>query len=145
MTYATIEGTKRKLEDSLWDEATINEKIEDTFSDTVAWVNSALRRTVDFTEEELTTTDDVIRLASDCYCAFRVMSEVLEGQHIETKSLAVFRYEEAMTLIRMFAAAHDIIPTFDDVYIPSTASADATTTVGASFAYAIGEDSICIG
>jgi len=89
MTYATIEGTKRKLEDSLWDEATINEKIEDTFSDTVAWVNSALRRTVDFTEEELTTTDDVIRLASDCYCAFRVMSEVLEGQHIETKSLAV--------------------------------------------------------
>jgi hypothetical protein len=143
--YSTVEGVMRKLQQDLYDEVEIEPRIEDTDSDTVAWINSALRRTIDFSELELTTTEDVIRLAADCYCAFRVMSEVLEGQNIETKSLAVFRYEEAMTLVRMYAASHDIIPAFDDIYIPSAVSADATTEVGASFAYAIGSDSVCIG
>ena len=145
MDYSTLLGTKRKITDTLYDETELDELIEDTDIDVVAWVNSAVRRTVNFTDDELTGDDDVIRLASDCFCAFRIMSEQMEGTDIKVESLAKVRFNEAKEYIRMWCAVNDVIPAFDDVYIPSAASADATTEVGASFAYAIGSDSVCIG
>lgn len=145
MGYSTIEGVTRKITQSLYDETELDDLITNTDIDVIAWVNSAVRITVDFTEDELTTTDDVIRLASDCFCAFRIMSEQMEGTDIDTESLATVRFNEAKEYIRMWCAVNGVIPSFDDIYIPSAAAADATTEVGASFAYAIGEDSVCIG
>lgn len=144
MDYATVLGTKRKITDTLYDETALDELIEDTDIDVVSWVNSAVRRTVNFTEDNLIGDDDVIRLASDCFCAFRIMSEQMEGTNIETKSLALVRLEEAKEYIRMWCAVNGVIPSFDDIFIP-VADADATTEVGASFAYAVGTDSVCIG
>ena len=143
--YITVSGVISKLQQDLYDETEIDDVIEDTDAETTSWVNNAVRRSVDFTEGELTGTDSIIRLASNCYSAFRVMSEQLEGHNIKETSLAVFRYEEAQTYIRSWCAVNDVIPSFDDVYIPSAAAADATTQVGAMFANAIGEDSVCIG
>lgn len=145
MTYHTYDGVVRKITESLYDETEIEELVEDTTQDVIAWVNSAVRRTTDFTEDELTTTDDVIRLASDCYCAYRIMSEQLEGTDIEVKSLAIVRFEEAKEYIRMWCAVNDVIPSFDDIFIPSAASAGSTTEVGEQFAYAIGTDAETIG
>jgi hypothetical protein len=143
--YITVSDVMSKLQQDLYDETVIEDVITDTDVETSAWVNTAVRRSVYFTEEELAGDDYIIRLASNCFSAFRVMSEQLEGQNIESKSLAVFRYEEAMTYIRMWCAVNGgIIPAFDDIYIPSAVSAGATTEVGASFAYAIGQDSVCI-
>lgn len=145
MSYSTIDGVTRKITQTLYDETELDDLIADTDIDVISWVNSAVRRTIDFTEDELTTTDDVIRLASDCYCAFRIMSEQMEGTNIEVESLAKVRFNEAKEYIRMWCAVNDVIPSFDDIYIPSAVSADATTEVGTSFAYAIGSDSVCIG
>ena len=144
MTYATVDGVRRKITTGLYDETELDLLITDTDIDVISWVNSAVRRTVDFTEDELTSTDDVIRLASDCYCAFRIMSEQMEGHDIKSESLARVRFNEAKEYIRMWCAVNDVIPSFDDIYIPATASADATTEVGAHFATARGTDAVCI-
>lgn len=140
--YSTLDGTKRKLTDELWDETEIDDRIEATDPDVISWINSAVNRSVDFTEDELIGTESVIRLAADCYNACRIMSEQLEGHNIDQQSLAVFRCNEARDLIRQWCAQNGIVATFDDV---SAADSGVSTEVGASFAYAIGEDSVCIG
>ena len=136
------------ITDTLYDETELDDIIESTDIDVVAWVNSACRRTVDFTESDLTTADDVIRLASNAYCACCIMSEQLEGNNItiaeKDMSLAAFRCAEARDYIRMWCANNGVIPAFDDIYIP-VADPDASTVVGASFAYAIGTDAETIG
>lgn len=142
MTYHTDTGVKRKITENLYDETALDDRIEDTGTDVVAWVNSAVNRTVDFTEEELTGDDSIIRLASDCYCAFRIMSEMLEGHNMDNESLATVRYNEAKTYIRMWCANEGIVPAFDD---DSASDTSVSTEVGASFAYNIGTDRVCIG
>lgn len=144
MSYSTIAGVSRKITDSLYDATELEELITDTDIDVIAWVNSAVRTTTDFTEDELTTTDDVIRLASDCFCAFRIMSEQMEGTNIDVESLAQVRLDEAKEYIRMWCAVHDVIPAFDDIYIASAANF-SSTEVHTEYGYAIGSDTICIG
>lgn len=142
MTYHTDAGVKRKIAEDLYDETALDERIEDTGVDVVAWINSAVNRSVDFTEDELTGDDSIIRLASDCYCAFRIMSEMLEGHNMDNESLATVRFNEAKEYIRMWCAQAGTVPTFDD---DSASDSSVSTQVGAEFANAIGTDSVCIG
>ena len=144
MSYSTIDGVTRKITQTLYDETELEELISETDTDVISWVNSAVRTTVDFTEEELTTTADVIRLASDCFCAFRIMSEQMEGTNIDVESLAKVRFDEAKEYIRMWCAVHDVIPAFDDIYIASAANF-SDTEVHTEYGYAIGTDTVCIG
>lgn len=144
MGYSTLDGVQRKITTTLYDETELEDLITDTDIDVISWVNSAVRITTDFTEEELTTTDDIIRLASDCYCAFRIMSEQMEGTNIDVESLAQVRFNEAKEYIRMWCAVHDVIPAFDDIYIASPDNFSATE-VHTEYGYAIGTDTVCIG
>ena len=98
MVYHTHDGVISKLVEDLYDDTILDDRILETENDVIAWINSACRRTVDFTEEELVGDDDIIRLASCCYSAFRVMSDQLEGHDIKTESLAVFRFNETHLL-----------------------------------------------
>lgn len=139
--YSTVEGVKRKITDELWDEVEIEDRIEATDVDTVAWINAAVNRSADFSESDLTGADSIIRLAADCYTSCRLMSEMLEGHGIDQESLAKFRCEEARNHIIMYCNNNGIIPSF---ITPSDEAIAATTEVGASFAYAIGQDSVCI-
>ena len=147
MAYTTTSGVRRKLDDTLWDETEIDEIIEDTEIDVKAWIDSSTRQLAGFSEEDLTGDDSVIRLAAECYSACRIMSEQLEGGNItiaeKDMSLASFRCAEARDYIRMWCANNDVIPAFDDIYVPVPGT-DATTEMGASFAHAAGEDSVCI-
>ena len=142
--YSTIEGVKRKLQDDLYDETEIDDIIEDTDPDVIAWINTSTRMAVGFTELQLTTTDTIVRLASDCYAACRIMSEVLEGHNIDEESLAKYRCNEAKEHIRMWCAINGVIPAFDDIYIP-VVDTDTSTETGIMFANAIGLDENCIG
>ncbi len=136
MTYSTIAGVKRKLRENLYDEDTIDAIITATDTDVVAFVNSALRRTTDFTEVELTTTAEDIRLASDCYCAYRVMSETLEGVSYDDRALADIRLKESREILTMYCANIGIIPAFDLVVADSCV---------VDYAYAVATDDSAIG
>ena len=145
--YCDYDGTKRMMQTDLYDETEIDEIIYATNGDVEAWINAACRRDTDFTEDELTTTDGIIRLASNAYCVCLIASSVLEGGNITTAdsnmSLAAFRCSEARGLVRMWCANNGgIIPAFDDV--PGS-GVDPTPQVSASFAYAIGSDAETIG
>lgn len=142
MTYSTVEGVFRKLQQDLYDETEIESRIEDTDVDVRSWINASVNRTTDFTEDELTGDDSIIRLAADCYAACRIMSEQLEGHNIDTESLAVFRCSEAREHIIMWCNNNGIIPSFIP---PSEESADAASEVHTEYGYAIGTDAVCIG
>ena len=135
MTYSTLSGTRRKLKDSLYDEDTIDTVITATDIDVVAFVNSVLRRTTEFTEAELTTTAESVRLASDCYCAYRIMSENLEGMSYDSRAVADVRLKEAKEILRMYCLNIGIIPAFD-LEIASSCVVD--------YAFAVGTDDECI-
>lgn len=146
--YCTIEGVKRKLQDDLYDETEIDDTIEATDPDVIAWINTSTRQASGFTEMELTTTHTIIRLAADCYASCRIMSEVLEAHNMDDGkevSLAVYRCNEAKEHIRMWCAINDVIPAFDDLYIPPTTPVTVSSETGIMFANAIGEDDVCIG
>jgi len=134
--YGTLDGTKRKITETLYSETEIDDVITATDVDVIAWVNASIGTTVDFTEEQLTNDDSIIRLAADCYSACRIMSEQLEGHSIENESLARFRCKEAKEYITIWCANHGILPSFEDApYVP----------IGVDFAYGVGSDSECIG
>lgn len=133
--YSDIDGVKRKLVQQLYDDELIDDIIVATDVDVVAWINASIGATVDFTEDQLTGSDDIIRLAADCYAACRITSEQLEGHGIDTESLARFRCGEAKDYITIWCVNHGIVPSFDgEVYVP----------IGAEYAYATGSDAECI-
>lgn len=139
MQYATLSGTKLELQEDLYSDVEIDATIESMDAEkTVFWINGAVQRTSDFTEEELTGDDALIRLASCKYCAYSVMSSVLEGHNIETVSLAKHRLGEAKDIIQMWCNQNGVVPAFDD-------DAAAHSSCGVEFAYAVGSDSVCIG
>lgn len=142
MGYSTIDGVTRKLQEGLYDEVELEELIENTDIDTRAWINGCVNRSTDFTEDDLTGADSIIRLASDCYTSCRLMSEQLEGHGIKDESLARYRCAEAREHIIMYCNNNGIIPSF---ITPSDDAIAATTESGASFGYAIGSDAVCIG
>lgn len=143
--YCTFEGVMLKLKEDLYDETELVDAVTDTSPEVISWVDNACRRSTGFTELDLVGEDSIIRLAANCYAACRLMSEVLEGHDIKKESLARYRCNEAKEAIRMWCALHDIVPTFDDVFVPSAATSITQTEVGIEFANAYGEDSVCIG
>lgn len=139
--YSTIQGTRRKLKDDMYDEITVDSVITATDDDVIAWINAVTQRTTDFTETELTTTAKGVRLASDCYCAYRIMSEMLEGVGYDVRSLAKVRYEEAKEAISMWCLVNGITPAFD--IVPADGGVVSAEVV--EYAYAVGSDEVCIG
>ena len=139
--YCTISGTRRKLKDDMYDETTTDSKISATDDDVISWINIVTQRTTDFTETELTTTAKGARLASDCYCAYRIMSEMLEGVGYDVRSLAKIRYEEAKEAISMWCLVNGITPAFD--LVPADGGVVSPEVV--EYAYAVGSDEVCIG
>jgi len=138
MTYSTIAGTKRKIQQDLYSDATIDAIITATDVDVVPIINAALDgRTTDFTELELTTTAKDVRVASDCYCAYRVMSEHLEGMGYDVRALADVRFKETWEILRVYCRNNGITPSFDP---DPNAFGD-----NVEFAYAVGNDTTCIG
>ena len=125
----------------MYDETTIESKISATDPDVIAWINSVTQNTTDFTEPELTTTHRDVRLASDCYCAYRIMSEELEGVGYNTQSLAKIRYEEARSIISMWCASNGITPAFD--IVPADGGVVGREVI--DYAYAVGSSENCIG
>lgn len=139
--YSTYHGVLRKLKEDMYDESTIESKVYSTDPDVVAWINSVTQNTTDFTEIQLTTTHRDVRLASDCYGAYRIMSEMLEGVGYDTQSLAKVRYEEARQIISMWCANNGIIPAFD--IVPPDGGIVGKEVV--EYAYAVGSNEACIG
>lgn len=134
--YSDIDGVKRKLTQQLYSETEIDDIIVATDPEVIAWVNASIGATIDFTEDQLIGSDDIIRLAANCYAACRIMSETLEGHGIENESLARFRCGEARDYITLWCVNHGIIPSFDgEVYSP----------VMVEFGYGAGSDASCIG
>ena len=136
MMYTTLEGVKRKITESLYDDETVDDVITATDVDTISWINTAVGATSDFTELELSDSSSILRLAADCYSACRILSEQLESHNVDQESLARFRCKEAREYVEMYCTNHGIVPAFDgESYIP----------VGAEYAYATGSDELCIG
>ena len=133
--YTTLEGVKRKITETLYSETEIDDVITATDPDVISYINAAIGATVDFTEDQLIGDDSIIRLASDCYSACRILSEQLEGHGIENESLARYRCKEAREYIEIYCTNHGIIPSFDG---------EAYSPVGVDFAYATGTDAECI-
>jgi hypothetical protein len=133
--YSVIASTKRELQEDLYDDTEIDTTLADTdTSNVVPWIDGAVGQS--FTEDDLIGDDALIRLASCKYCAYSMMSSVLEGHNIESISLALHRLAEAKELVTMWANGHGIIPTFsDEDYVP----------VGVDFAVEVGSDSETIG
>jgi hypothetical protein len=114
MNYCTLLGVKRKIKEDLYDETTLDAKITETDDpDVVAWINSVTRRSSDFTTAELTSTAKDVRLSAECYCAYRIMSEMLEGVGYDVRALADVRYKEAKEYITMYCHSIGIVPAFD--------------------------------
>ncbi len=139
--YINIAGVLRKLKEDMYPSDEISSIIVATSPDVIAWINSVTQNTTDFTETELTTTHRDVRLASDCYCAYRIMSEELEGVGYDTQSLAKIRYEEARSIISMWCASNGIIPAFD--IVPADGGVIGREVI--DYAYAVASDSECIG
>jgi hypothetical protein len=133
--YSVIASTKRELQEDLYDDTEIDTTLADTdTSNVIPWIDGAVGQS--FTEDDLTGDDALIRLASCKYCAYSMMSSVLEGHNIESVSLALHRLAEAKELVTMWANANGIVPTFDsESYAP----------VGVDFAVEVGSDSETIG
>ena len=136
MSYHSRDGTIRKMQEGLYDDEIIDDLIEATGSDVVAWINAVCGRTTDFSDEELLTTENhIIVLCADCYCACRILSEQLESHGIENESLARYRCGEARDYITLWCVNHGITPSFDgEVYSP----------VMVEFGYGVGSDTECI-
>ncbi len=141
MAYPTLAGTRRKLKESMWDLSNIDSIITATFADVDPIINSVIGNTTDFTELELTTTKKDIRVASDCYCAYRIMSEELEGVDVTIRALALVRRDEAWNLLKMYCANNGIIPSFD--IVPADGGVIGREVI--DYAYGCGTDENCIG
>lgn len=130
----TLLGVKRKLKTDLYSDD-LDARITETDPDVIAWINAVTRRSTDFTESELTTTAESVRLSAECYCAYRIMSEMLEGVGYDVRALADVRYKEAKGYIAMYCNGIGIVPAFDMVI------ADGCVV---DYAYSVGTDANCI-
>lgn len=135
MSYCTILGTKRKLREDYYSDD-LDARIVESDPDVVAWINAVTRRSSDFTEAELTSTAESVRLAAECYCAYRLMSEMLEGVGYDVRALADIRLKEARDIIKMYCHSIGIVPAFDLVI------SDGCVV---DYAYAVATDANSIG
>lgn len=108
----TLLGVKRKLKTDLYSDD-LDARITETDLDVVAWINAVTRRSSDFTTAELTSTAKDVRLSAECYCAYRIMSEMLEGVGYDVHALADVRYKEAKEYITLYCHGIGIKPAFD--------------------------------